>query len=277
MSDSPFTFFGTDDFAVTVLITLADLGLKPQLIITTPDKPSGRQLILTPPPVKVWAKENKIPFHQPDKLSTLAPNSLFLVASYGKIIPEQILSLPTHGTLNIHPSLLPKYRGATPLQSAILNGDTATGVTIIKLDKEVDHGPIVAQESFSLTNQPDITYPELREALAKSGAQLFAKILPDWLEGKIEAREQNHSQATFTKKIIKQAGEIKLDDDPLFNYRKYRAFLPWPGIYFFDQGGKRIIIKKAKLENGHFTPVRIVPEGGKEKTAHLAERKGVRS
>ena len=258
-------FIGTDIFAVKVLETLIMNNLLPSLIVTTPDTPQGRHLTLTPSPVKLWVIENKVEFVQ--SLSSIPsipsnPYELFLVASYGKIIPEKIFKLPKRGTLNIHPSLLPKYRGASPIQSAILNGDKETGVTIMMIDKEVDHGAIVAQEKFELNNEE--TFESLRDSMAKLGAELLTKILPDWLDGKIKATEQNHSEATFTKKITKQDGEIKLTDDPIINYRKYRALSPKPGIYFFDSNNKRVIIKQAKLENGKFTPLRITPEGSKE-------------
>ena len=162
MNKATFAFFGTDEFSVVVLNTLKNLGFVPSFIITTPDQPKGRKMILTPPPVKVWAEENKIKIIQPTSLKNIDEQSrhaldglndqglplIFLVASYGKIIPKNILDIPTHGTLNIHPSLLPKYRGASPLETAILSGDTETGVTIIKLDEEMDHGPILIQESL---------------------------------------------------------------------------------------------------------------------------------
>ncbi|MEK7586468.1 MAG: methionyl-tRNA formyltransferase [Patescibacteria group bacterium] len=266
------TFFGTDIFAVRVLETLKNEGLLPTLIITTPDTPQGRHLTLTPPPIKLWAKENGIQYSQPAKLTdpdflkALEANEAtqiqFLVASYGKIIPEKVFTLPKFGTLNIHPSLLPKYRGASPIQSAILNGDKETGITIMKLDNEVDHGAIVAQEVFNLVG--DENFEGLRDSLAELGAQLFTKILPDWLEGKIIATEQNHSQATLIKKIKKTDGEIKLTDNPIINYRKYRALTPKPGIYFFDQNHKRFIIKSARFENNQFIILRVTPEGEKE-------------
>lgn len=255
-------FFGTDIFAVKVLETLALNNLLPGLIVTTSDTHQGRHLTLTSPPVKLWAEQNNIEFVQSLSSIPFSPYSLYLVASYGKIIPEKVFDLPKHGTLNIHPSLLPKYRGASPIQSAILNGDTETGVTIMMIDKEVDHGAIVAQDTLTLSGEE--TFENLRDSLAKLGAELFTKILPNWLDGKIEAKEQNHAKATFTKKITKQDGEIKLVDDAVLNYRKYRALSPKPGCYFFNASGKRVIIKKAQFKNGKFTPLRVVPEGHKE-------------
>lgn len=263
-----FAFFGTDEFSVKTLNTLKERGFLPNLIVTTPDKPQGRKMVLTPPPVKVWAIENKIDFVQPIKLKDFefpaGDWDVFIVASYGKIIPQTILDIPKAGTLNIHPSLLPKYRGATPLESAILSDDIETGVTIIILDAEMDHGPIVAQTKTLLDNK---YYEELRDELAETGGNLVANILPDFVAGKITPIEQDHTQATFTKKIIKEDGLINLADDLIINFRKIRAFTPWPSAYFFDtRNGKNIrtIIKKAHLEGGALKIDRVTPEGKTE-------------
>jgi len=272
-NNSKFAFFGTDELSVKVLETLKDRGLLPSLIVTVPDQPKGRKLVLTPPPVKLWALENKIDFAQPESLndpafySTLDTrhSTFFLVASYGKIIPQNILDLPTHGSLNIHPSLLPKYRGATPLESAILAGDDKTGVTIMKLDAEMDHGPIVAQTELDISDLP--YYEKLRDELAEMGANLLADVLPKYLSGELVPTEQDHSQATFTKKIEKADGLIDLDGNPGLNYRKIRAFTPWPGAYFFikkDDRDFRVLIKKARLENGEPIIESVIPEGKSE-------------
>lgn len=258
-----FTFFGTDEFSVGVLNELARNGFKPDLIISTPDKPKGRKLELTPPPTKVWAAENNIPILQPEKLKDFElPNTdLAVVASYGKIIPQSLLDQPAHGFINVHPSLLPKYRGATPLETAILSGDADTGVTIIKMDAEMDHGPILIQEKVSLAEK---WYEELRDETATLGGRLVAKVMPQVLAGTIEEKEQDHAEATFTKKITKEDGLINLADNPEINYRKIRAYTPWPGAYFFKDG-KRIIIKKARLnESGELVIERVIPEGKRE-------------
>ena len=268
-----FAFFGTDEFAVTVLEQLKSKNLLPSLIITTPDKAKGRKLILTPPPAKTWSEENNIKFLQPDKLSNpdfleqLTANSskLFIVASYGKIIPKTVLDLPKFGTLNIHPSLLPKYRGPTPIQTAILNSDkeTETGVSVMLVDEEVDHGPILLQHK--LQHESGANYVVMRDKLAKLGADLLADVMPKWVENKIETRAQDHSQATFTKKINKTDGEIILDNkNSELNYRKSLAYTPWPGIYFFDQQNKRVKITDASLENNIFVIKKVVPEGRPE-------------
>lgn len=267
-----FAFFGTDEFSVRALETLKGRGFAPTLIVTTPDRPKGRKMVLTPPAAKVWATANNIQCVQPERLKDfefpLGPWDLFIVASYGKIIPQAILDVPTHGTLNIHPSLLPKYRGATPLESAILSDDLETGVTIIKLDAEMDHGPILAKSRTLLDNK---WCEELRDELAETGANTLADILPDWLAGKIEEQEQDHSQATFTRKVTKEDGLINLADDPILNFKKIRAYTPWPGAYFFtDKNGKqtRIIIKKAHLENKTLVIDRVIPEGKPEMDWH---------
>jgi len=147
---STIVFFGTSRFSVIVLEELKKAGIMPELVVTAPDTPQGRKLILTPPPVKAWAQENGVKFLQPQKLDdsfigqlSKVNAQLFLLASYGKIIPQKVLDLPQHGTLNVHPSLLPKYRGPSPIQSQILADDKNVGVSIILLDEKMDHGPIV--------------------------------------------------------------------------------------------------------------------------------------
>lgn len=266
-----FCFFGTDDFAVSILEGLKAAGLKPNFIVSTPDKPKGRKLLLTPPAVATWAEVNKIECLQPTKLDSdfvsefsnkLIAKSckLSIVASYGKILPASLLSQPKYGFVNIHPSLLPKYRGATPLQSAILSNDTETGVTLMEVDAEMDHGSIIAQEKMALTNQ---TFLDLREQAAKIGVELILNYLPKYLSGELKPVPQNHSEATFTKKIEKTDGELKDEDTAETNYKKFRAYTPWPGVYFF-QDGMRVIIKQAHLANGEFIIERVVAEGKKE-------------
>jgi methionyl-tRNA formyltransferase len=264
-----FVFFGTDEFATTILEELKQSDLVPGLIVTTPDSPKGRKLVLTPPPVKIWAQENKLEYLQPEKLSeltkTLTPNnySLFIVASYGKIIPQSILDLPKHGTLNIHPSLLPKYRGAAPLQSVILNGDSETGVSIMLLDEQMDHGPILDVRKLDLRIK-NFNFVELRDELALRDTHLLTNILPDYLSGKLKPVEQDHSQATYTKKITKELSLLDLTEPPELNDRKIRALNPNPGTYFIDDNGKRVKVVSAHIENNTLVLERVVPEAKKE-------------
>lgn len=268
----PFVFFGTPQFAVFVLEELLREGLKPSLVVTAPDKPQGRGLLLTPPPVKVWAEENKIPFLQPAKLDTDFTNKLktgsyklFVVAAYGKIIPKEVLDIPPHGTLNVHPSLLPKYRGASPLQSQILKGEKEIGVTIMLIDEEMDHGPIL--ESRKLKVESEKNASELGKDLAQLGGKLLSEVIPKWIAKEIKPKEQNHEEATFTKKVTKEDGLINLkNDDQYKNYLKYLALDPWPGVYFFALRREqkiRVAIKKAEFIDDKFVIKEVLPEGGK--------------
>lgn len=270
-----FTFFGTSKFSVLVLEKLKEKGFVPSLIITTEDKPKGRKLILTPPEVKSWAIKENIPFIQPKSLKdssvfdlikekTLS-SDVFIVASYGKIIPQNILDLPKFGTLNVHPSLLPKLRGASPIQSSILE-ENETGVTIIKLDAEMDHGPIIAQEKIETVDWPPYA-DKLEEILGQKGGEILAEVLPKWTDGKIKETEQDHSKATFCKKIQKEDGQINLEDDPQINLRKIRAYNIWPVAFtFYKHKDKNIklSIKSARLEDGKLVLEKIIPEGKKE-------------
>ena len=232
-----FVFFGTDDFSVAVLEELKKAGFIPALIVTAPDRPKGRGLVLTPPPVKLWALRHGIPILQPETLDSafnlqLTTDNLQLgvVTSYGIIISKQILDIPRRGMLNVHPSLLPKYRGATPLESQILAGEKEMGVTIMLMDEGVDHGPIVAQRTLPLSVIPakaGIQVPtasELRKKLSEEGGKLLAEVMLKWVAGEIKAIPQDHSKATYTKKFTKADGEINLSDDPYRNFLKIQAF-----------------------------------------------------
>lgn len=275
MNNINFAFFGTSNISVIVLNELKARGFLPKLIITVEDKPQGRKMVLTPPETKVWAQENKIPFIQPKTLKTPDVEKeirsysgegfdLFIVVSYGKIIPQNILDIPKHKTLNVHPSLLPKLRGPSPIKSAILT-ENETGVTIMRLDAEMDHGPIIAQKKIEIEWPP---YEEDLEKMAgKIGGEMLAEIIPEWIAGKILEIEQKHEDATVCLKIQKIDGEIDLNDSPEKNLRKIRAFHVWPTAYFFIGKGdykKRIIVRKAHIENNSLVIERVVPEGKKE-------------
>lgn len=259
-----FAFFGGEPLAVPTLQKLYENGFVPALIISNPDKPQGRNLEIVSPPTALWAKEHNIPLLQPEKLSKKEiQNSLdfFVVVSYGKIIPKEILDLPKLGTINIHPSLLPLYRGPSPIVAPILNGDTETGVTIIKIDEKMDHGPMLAQEKINLSGKEFIQ--DLEKSLAELGGKLLVEIIPEFITGKVKLKEQDHGRATYVKKITKEDGEIKLTDDARENYNKFRAYATWPRTFFFKDG-KRIIITKARLENNKFVIEKVLPEGKKE-------------
>lgn len=274
-SNINFAFFGTDNFSTTILDELENAGFLPKLIVTAPDRKQGRGLILTPPPVKIWAEEKNIDFIQPEKLDEVFIDKLkisnwdlFVVASYGKIISKEILDIPKKGTLNVHPSLLPKYRGASPIESQILNDEQEIGVTIMLMDEQMDHGDILDQVGYDTEHNEHRTAPELTLELARRGGVLLAKIIPDWIDGKIESKPQDHSKATFTKKIKKEDGEIKLDEDDFKNYLKYLAYQPWPGVFFFakNKDGKEIRVKvvDAEFAEGEFRVIKVIPESGHE-------------
>lgn len=267
-------FFGSSNFSIIVLNNLESFDILPNLIITTPDKARGRGLNTTGSPVKMWAEERKIPVLAPDSLKTpytydklyeLGNWDIFLIASYGKIVPIEILNIPEHGTLNIHPSLLPKYRGPTPLETAILN-DSKTGVTLMKVDEQVDHGQIIAQKNILITDWPPY-YKNLEKLLAIEGAKLFAETIPKWLEGEIQAKEQDHAIATHTKKFTKDDLLINFADAPKQNLRKIRAFSRNRNAYFITQHkthNVRISVIEARIENEKLILETIKPEGKRE-------------
>jgi methionyl-tRNA formyltransferase len=270
-----FIFWGSSNFSVFCLEELKNLNILPNLIITTPDMPTGRGLLLTPTPVKTWAEKNKIEYLTPINLKdqnfyeqiSNRKADLFLVASYGKIIPLNIINLPKYKTLNIHPSLLPKYRGASPIQNQILNDEKNIGTTIILIDEKMDHGPIITQKKEEIKNWP-VKFEELKKILAKTGIDLFADIIDLWLEGKIEAQDQNHTEATFTKKIEKSDGLIDLENGNAYqNFLKIQAYNTWPQTYFFitkNEQRIRVIIKEAEYRNNSLIIKRVLPEGKKE-------------
>lgn len=267
-------FFGTPNFSVDILNHLKEAGLTPELVVATPDKPQGRKMIITPPPTKVWAEENNVLCIQPKTLKKNLPEELtggsfdlFIVASYGKIIPQEVLDLPEHGTLNVHPSLLPLLRGASPIQSSILQDLKETGVTIMLLDADMDHGPIIAQATVEIENWPPKA-SMLMDLLAQVGGDLLTESILPWINGDIKAEEQDHDKATYIDKIEKEDGLLDIENgDPYKNYLKIQAFDMGPGTYFFaDKGGKKIRVKiiDAEYKNKKLTLTRVVPEGKKE-------------
>jgi len=261
-------FLGTSIFALPILNALIKSNYKPLVIITEPDRPKGRGQKLTPPPVKILSQKYNIPLWQPLKIGRLKKEiknlnpDIGVVTAYGQIIPKEILSIPRYGFLNIHPSLLPKYRGASPIQTTILNGDKETGVTIIKMDEQIDHGPIIKNIKFQITN-PKITYPELSNKLANIGANLLLNTLPQYLSGKIKPIKQDHSQASYTQLLKKSDGLIDWKKKPEEIERQIRAFTPWPGCYTIINQ-KRFKICQAHLDYGKLIIDRIQPEGKKE-------------
>jgi methionyl-tRNA formyltransferase len=251
-------FAGTPEFALSYLKGLLDspdfevLG-----VITQPDKPSGRKQELTPSPVKILAQESGLKVFQPEKLrkdetivaelSVLQPDLLIVVA-YGQIIPQTILDLFPKGCINVHPSILPKYRGASPIQNTILNGDTTTGVSIMLMDAQMDHGPILTQSTFTLTGEE--TNESLHRKLAESGVPLLIQTIKDYLAGKINPQPQNEAEATYCQTITKEDGRIDWQDEAIKIKNKIYAFYPWPATWTMLNGGRLKI----------FPPVEITTE-----------------
>ncbi|MCX6813735.1 MAG: methionyl-tRNA formyltransferase [Candidatus Azambacteria bacterium] len=252
-----YVFFGTPEFAAIVLKKLINAGYIPEAVVCNPDEPVGRKQILTPPPVKSFIMKHEtwnIPVLQPKKLDknfkfqvSSFKFDLAIVAAYGKIIPEEILDIPSRGFINVHGSLLPAYRGASPIQYTILNGDKETGVTIMEVDEEMDHGPIILKSECEISNED--TFESLSQKLAILGAELLIKVIPDYISGKIKPIEQNHSKATYTKIIKKEDGKIDWSKSAEEIERMTRAFYPWPATWTIWNGKNLRVLKAGILEN----------------------------
>lgn len=265
-----FAFFGTSHIAVMVLDALAAEGFTPGLIVTLPEKKKGRGLEEKKTDVAAWADSHAIPLAYEwadfEKSAPAGGWDVAIVVDYGKILPRTILGIPRHGFLNMHPSLLPRFRGPSPMRSAILHDERETGVTMIRVDEEMDHGPIIAQKKIALKEWP-LRNSELENILVPEGGALLARILPEYVSGDITPREQNHDIATYSEKFTKEDGLLDLSDDPYKNLLKIRAFEKWPGTHaFFARAGKtiRVAILDADIINGKLYIHTVKPEGKNE-------------
>ena len=263
-------FFGTPELCTTYLDSLTSAGFGPSLIVTAPDKPVGRKQVMTPPPVKVWAIDNGIEFLQPEKLTPdfiaeLAAREQFDLAiaiAYGKILKEALISLPTHGTLNVHYSLLPRHRGASPTEATILAGDEEGGVTIQKMVFELDAGDIVSQAKIPL--EGDEFKDDLLGVLTDIGSELLLETIPPYMNGDITLEPQNADGVTTCTKISKEDGRVDpTTDDPLTLWRKYRAYYGWPGL-FYMLDDTRVKITEASFVDDKFIIEKIIVEGETE-------------
>ena len=250
-------FFGTSEFGIPVLDELRCAEYNIIAIVTSPDTPAGRNYELRKPPVKKWAERAGVKILQPKDLNKEFVEELaaldadvFIMAAYGKIIPKSVLNIPVHGTINIHPSMLPKYRGASPIQTAVLNGEQETGVTLILTDEQMDHGPIIAQENTYIDDTD--TNEVLHQRLASIAAKLIIRILPNWIEGRIKPEEQIHTEATYTKIIARQDGKIDWTKSAQQINRMVHAYYPWPGTFTFLPEGKRLKILESELLHEEF-------------------------
>ena len=218
-------------------------------VFTQPDKASGRKKIISAPPVKLWAQTENLPIYQPSKIKPvtelikeLAPD-LILVIAYGKIIPSEILNIPSYGCINVHASLLPKYRGAACLNAPLLNGDKESGITIMKMDEGLDTGPILKQVSINLDEKE--TLPSLHNKLTQMSAEILPSVLKDWLAGKIKPRPQDNNQASYIGMLKKDDGLINWNLAASEIERKVRALNPWPGTFSYikTKNNEKQIIK----------------------------------
>ena len=280
-NDITFAYFGGEPLGVPVLEELKKAGLLPSLIVCNPDRPTGRTQELTAPPLKVWAQKEDIEVFQPssykDKahLTRLTEQDwdVFVVVAYNYILPDWFLKLPKKGVLNVHPSLLPSLRGASPIRTAIKdNLVDDIGVTVMLLDQEMDHGPILEQEQFvPNVNKWPLSGPQLDEFLAKMGGRLLADVLPAWMNDELASQEQDHDSATYCGKLKKADSELNID--PLKLPTGKYATICWHTIQafagigetFFVHENKRVKITKAeRTTGGSLRLLRVIPEGKSE-------------
>jgi len=277
-SDMRFIFFGTPSFSARTLEALIEHSLTPIAVVCNPDRPIGRKKVLTPPPVKTIAQRYpNIEILQPEKLDedfvrklTSLNADFFLVFAYNQIFRKNILAIPRLGTIGVHPSFLPKYRGASPFQTAILNGDSETGVTLYLLDEGIDSGPIIARSAPVKISDED-NFNSLAEKLADASTEILIKMIPDLVAGRITPEPQDKSKASYTKKFTTEDGFIKEEDlknaesytrEAKEILRKINAFNPEPGAWTMKDG-KRMKLLKAKIENQKLVLTKIQIEGEK--------------
>jgi methionyl-tRNA formyltransferase len=245
-------FLGTGPFAVPIVSALAQHPLVELLAVVTAPRRTGSRGKEVDPPVAIWAADHGVPTFRPARLRTPSAvdhirrhqPDLLVLADYGQIVPIELLDLPRHGALNLHPSLLPRWRGASPIPAAILAGDTVTGVTLMRMDAGLDSGPIIAQTTVGLNGTE--TAPELEEQLAGAAANLLADKLDDWLAQRTEARPQSPDGVTMTKQLHREDGRLDLKKSAAELERQLRAYQPWPGSWL-EVGGERLVVWKARV------------------------------
>ena len=259
-------FMGTPRFAVPSLRQLVE-SHDVVAVVTAPDRPAGRGRRVRASPAKEAALDSGIAVLQPDsfkeenevdRIRALEPD-IIVVAAYGQILPGPVLEIPPHGTVNVHPSLLPRHRGASPVASSILAGDPETGVTLILMDQGVDSGPILAQRAVAIRESD--TQASLTDRLAAIAADLLAETLPVWMSGRLEPRPQDKSQATFTKRLAKGDGKIDWRREATAIARQVRAYHPWPGA-FTNWNGRQFKVIAAHEVAGGGEPGTVVDADG---------------
>lgn len=255
-------FLGTPDFAVPTLDAVAREH-EIVLVIAQPDKPAGRGMKMHAPAVAVRSRELGLPVLQPQRIrneevlaeiARLTPD-LGVVIAYGKILPAALLEIPQHGFLNVHASVLPQWRGAAPIQRSIEAGDRVTGVTIMRVDEQLDHGPMLATETTEI--DPDERTPALAARLSVLGADALLKVLRDVERRTAVETPQDHDRATLAPKIEKSEGEVRFDESAKVIYDRFRAFDPWPGV-FVASGSETIKLTEIRPEDRDAEPRTIL-------------------
>lgn len=246
-------FFGTPDFSKKFLEALyADEDIFVSAVVAQPDMPVGRKKVLTSPPTKLLALEHQTPVFQPTKLrdpefkkklADLKPD-LFVIVAYGRIIPIDVLEIPLQGAINVHPSLLPNYRGPSPIQAAIANQETETGVTIMLIDEQMDHGALLMQQKMKIDASDDAV--TMLDKAAKIGAPMLIDSIKKYHAGKLEPIEQNHDKATYCRLINKEDGRVDWNQSAESIEAKSRAYRPWPGI-FTNWNGKILKLTRVTI------------------------------
>ncbi len=267
MSDRPrVAFFGTPDFAVPTLKTLTEIA-QVVMVVTQTEKPAGRGRQLQASPVQRWAEAHQLPVITPTRLKdeqllsrlTALDLEAAVLAAYGKILPSRLLEIPRHGFINIHPSLLPRHRGPAPIAGALLSGDTVTGVSLMQLDEDMDHGPLLAQRQLAI--EPHQHRPALEQRLANLGAAMQRETLIPFLKGEIKPRPQDHNQATYTKILTKPDGRLEWQLDASQLENRIRAFDPWPGTFTtFNRRPLKILNGHAEANEQGLAPPGLVIE-----------------
>jgi len=259
MTDPRVIFAGTPDFALASLQALVESGRMPVAVLTQPDRPAGRGKKLTASPVKQYAVAQGIPVLQPmslrdetavSELEALRPDVL-IVAAYGLILPQDVLDIPTRGCLNVHASALPRWRGAAPIQAAILAGDKTTGISLMSMNAGLDCGPVYTIDSVTIGD--DETAEELHDRLATLGGRVLIDHLDDILADKAKARDQDDALATYAPKIVTSDARIDWSADAKELARGVRAYNPFPGAFFFA-GDARIKVWRATAVQGDVEP-----------------------
>ena len=258
-------FMGTPHFAIPALDTLAsNPAVNLVAAYTPPDRRQGRGRTMEPSPVKARARELEIPVYQPStlrnpdatgELSALNPEIIVVVA-YGRLLPAEVLNIPRFGCLNLHPSLLPRHRGPSPVPGAILNGDETTGVTLMLLDEGMDSGPVIAQRARSIS--PADNAKTLTTELFREGAALLDATLPGWVAGDIDACPQDDGLATYTSKMERADGAADWSKPAAFLWRQQRAYTPWPGLHTAWEGKELKLLEVSPLPEGHAEPGTVV-------------------